>query len=61
MYVMQKAQAKNGVFASPSRPYYIQDPESREYVDIDGKVVSKRWILIDPRGGEEESKGCVLM
>lgn len=53
--------AKSGLEGSPIRPFYVRDPEGRNFIDIDGKVVSPRWILYDPRGGEPDSKGCTCM
>ncbi|GAA5948756.1 hypothetical protein JCM21900_005284 [Sporobolomyces salmonicolor] len=66
IYVRQPTRAQlrenNGVFGSAQRPFFYKDPESKPFIDIDGKVCGDRWIYVDPLDGEPRSstKCCIM-
>lgn len=49
------------MFGSANRPFWVRDTEGKDFIDIDGNIVSPRWIYYDPKGGEPEGKGCTCM
>ncbi|BGP54445.1 hypothetical protein JCM8202_001523 [Rhodotorula sphaerocarpa] len=72
VYVRQPTRAQlrenNGLFGSPSRPYYYRDPDEKPFIDIDGKECGPRWIYVDPKAKSEDGfdsraakTGCCIM